>query len=216
MKESQAVAELLEVTFNKIHQEQMQEIPILNSLIAVEALGFHEYQGRIVGIVITPWMMNMFMLPKDGEDWSQYEIGHKLPHQFPSNTYKFMVNEIDGIGYCQTYSIFSPMHEFANHEHALSAAQSFLDTMMIERDPQQNEEPDEELLGRILRGEEAPLSHDELAGFEHAETNAPEKAASESIASEIKSKPDYANINTIEEKIMTRRDLLRGSFMRST
>lgn len=206
MKEPQVVAELLEVTFNKIHQEQMQGIPILNPLITVETLGFHEYQGRIVGIVITPWMMNMLMLPKDDEDWSQYNIGHKLPHQFPSSTYKFMVNEIDGIGFCQTYSIFSPMREFVNHEHALSAAQSFLDTMMIERDSQQNEEPDEELLGRILRGEEPPLSHDELAGFESVETN----------VSEVNSKPDYANINTIEEKIMTRRDLLRGRFMINT
>jgi [NiFe] hydrogenase assembly HybE family chaperone len=63
MNTPQTAAEKLEQIFNKIHQEQMQGIPILNNMLKVQALGFQEYQGRIVGILITPWLMNLVMLP---------------------------------------------------------------------------------------------------------------------------------------------------------
>ncbi|MFK5986587.1 MAG: [NiFe]-hydrogenase assembly chaperone HybE [Pseudomonadota bacterium] len=199
MKQPALIAEQLEASFNHIHLQQMQGIPILNPLIKVQALGFQEYQGRIIGIIITPWLMNVVMLPKDNEDWRQYQIGHKIPHEFPSNQYKFMVNEIEDIGYCQTYSIYSPMNEFANHEHALSAAQSFIDTMMVERDPRL-EQPDEELFGRILRGEEQPeLTMEELAILENnGETIVPIETT-------------IVQVNV--EKKLSRRDLIRGNFM---
>jgi [NiFe] hydrogenase assembly HybE family chaperone len=63
MNTPQTAAEKLEQIFDKIHQEQMQGIPILNNMLKVQALGFQEYQGRIVGILITPWLMNLVMLP---------------------------------------------------------------------------------------------------------------------------------------------------------
>jgi hypothetical protein len=39
------------------------------------------------------------MLPGEKDKWSNLKMGKKQPHKFPSSTYKFMVNEIDGIGY---------------------------------------------------------------------------------------------------------------------
>ncbi|WP_445083890.1 [NiFe]-hydrogenase assembly chaperone HybE [Candidatus Vondammii sp. HM_W22] len=32
----------------------MQEIPILNPAIKVQALGFQEYQGRVLGVLLHP------------------------------------------------------------------------------------------------------------------------------------------------------------------
>jgi hypothetical protein len=48
------------------------------------------------------------------------------------------------------------MSEVANQEHALAAAQAFLDTRIVERDPNAPPAVDEALLGRIMRGEESP------------------------------------------------------------
>ncbi|MCU7844275.1 MAG: [NiFe]-hydrogenase assembly chaperone HybE [Candidatus Thiodiazotropha sp. (ex Monitilora ramsayi)] len=195
MQDLDQLTQTIEASFNRIHDEQMQGLPLLNPMLRVETVGFQHYDGRTVGIVITPWLMNLILFPAEGEDWSQMELGHKQPHRFPSNRYKFMVNEIDGLGRCQTHSLFSPMHEFVNHDHAVAAAQSFMETLMVEVEKPDEDPYDEELLGRILRGEETPEV--EMDGFALAE----QKAAAGNM-------PD---METAEPGI-TRRDLLRGGW----
>ncbi len=200
MRNPQAVAEFLEQTFECIHREAMQGIPILNPAIGVQALGFREYQGRVLGVLITPWLMNLVMLPGEGEDWSGMELGHKQPHRFPSKTFKFMVNEIDGIGPCQTHSLYSPMYVFASHEQAVNVAQAFLDTLMVEAELTEQDLVDEELLGRIMRGEEA--SEVELEGSAAMETM-------ETGAAPVRGR---SVMEVRVENKLSRRDLLRGSF----
>ncbi len=200
MNDPQLAAETLEQIFRQIHQQQMVGIPILNNMLKVQALGFQEFQGRIIGILITPWLMNLLMLPGDNDDWSALELGKKQPHRFPSKTFQFIVNEFDGIGKCQTYSLFSPMSEFANQDHALAAAQSFLDTLMVETELAEDNVIDDELLGRIMRGEETPeVNLDDFAVIDATETVTPVRGAPE--------------IKLRVEKKLSRRDLLRGSFL---
>ena len=68
------VGQQIEQTFNRIHLENMQGIPILNPVIEVQALGFQEFEGRVLGIIITPWLMNVVILPREDEDWSQMQL----------------------------------------------------------------------------------------------------------------------------------------------
>jgi [NiFe] hydrogenase assembly HybE family chaperone len=154
-------------------------------------------------VLITPWLMNLVMLPGEGDDWSGLELGKKQPHRFPSNTYKFMVNEIDAIGKCQTHSLFSPMNEFVNQDHALAVAQSFLDALMVESKPTEEDLVDEKLLGRIVRGEETPEVN--LDDFAVTVTEAVETAAVP-----VRGQP---GMKVRVEKKLSRRDLLRGSFL---
>ena len=58
MKDPQSAAKTVQQAFERVHRESMQNIPILNPRINVQTLGFQYYQERIVGIVITPWLMN--------------------------------------------------------------------------------------------------------------------------------------------------------------
>jgi len=202
MNDPQAVAASLEQTFRRIQREEMEGIPILNPAIQVQALGFHECQGRVLGVLITPWLMNVVMLPGEGEDWSGMELGHKQPQKFPSKTYKFMINEIDGIGPCQTHSLYSPMREFASQQQAVSVAQSFLDALMVERELTEEERVDEDLLGRIMRGEETPeVNLDDFAVIE------PVDVAASAVRGQPASKVRVA-------ETLSRRDLLRGRFLR--
>jgi len=121
VKDPHSISTIIQSTFEKIHNENMQGIPILNSRVKVQALGFQEYQDRIIGIIITPWLMNLVLLPAAEENWSEMSLGQKQTHEFPSSKYKFLVNEIDGIGFCQTHSLFSPMNNFVSHEQAQAA-----------------------------------------------------------------------------------------------
>lgn len=166
MQDPQTIARQLEQTFNKIHVENMQGIPILNHNIRVEALGFQIIEGRMIGIIICPWLMNVVLLPRDDEDWSDKELGHKQPHEFSSRIYKFMINEYDGIGTCQTHSLYSPMREFSCHKQAVSAAQAFLGDLNVKRELSEEERVDEELLGKVLREEDVAINLDDFAVIE--------------------------------------------------
>jgi len=193
----ESISVILEKTFEKIHIENMQGIPILNSRIKVQALGFQEYQGRVVGVIITPWLMNLVLLPGNEDDWSDLTLGHKQSHEFPSGNYKFLVNEIDEIGYCQTHSLFSPMNNFISQEQAVTEAQNFLDKLFIDPEPGAEVQVDEELLGRIMRGEETP-DLDDFATIESYEKVIPVK--------------NITDIKIPERKNIDRRSLLRGKF----
>ena len=198
MKDSQQIALQLEQTFNKIHVESMQGIPILNPVIKVQALGFQEYQGRVLGIIIAPWLMSVVILPTEDEDWSKMNLGDKRPQKFCHKTYKFMLNEFDGIGLCQTHSLYSPMRDFSSHEQALRVAQEFLDSLKVERELSEDEQVDEELLGRIMRGEEtAEVNLDDF------DVVAPMQAGPAPVRGQ-------SGLKVKLQKKISRRNLLRG------
>ena len=41
----------------------MKGMPIYNPTLAVEAVGFREHEGRQAGVMVTPWFMNLTVLP---------------------------------------------------------------------------------------------------------------------------------------------------------
>ncbi len=197
MNELQQISDRIEQSFQRIHLENMRGIPILNPQIGVQALGFQYWQDRALGVIITPWMMNLVMLPAQGEDWSQMELGHKQPHEFPSRSYKFMINDIEGIGPCQTYSMCSPMRDFSSHQQALQVAQDFLDALMEEGTPTEEDLVDADLLGRVMRGEDT--SDIDLSQFDTTDPIA-------STRVEAEEEPHSA-----VDKVISRRNLLRGN-----
>ncbi len=198
---AQSIASTVEQVFTKIHLENMQGIPILNPRIHVQTLGFQLFEGRMIGIVITPWLMAMIMFQSEDEDWSELALGRKMPHVFPAKKIKFMVNEFDGLGVCQTHSLHSPMNAFSNQQHALAVARDFIDTLLVDAEADAQDSVDENLLGRIMRGEDTPeVNLDDFATIEPHEKSIPINVITER-------KPVKATFD--------RRDLLRGRFTRN-
>lgn len=134
MNDPAALATSLEVAFTRILDEQMAGIPILNERLRVQAVDFQAHQGRPIGVLITPWVMNLMVFPGDQDDWEALEVGHKLTLEFPAQTHELTINEIDELGKCQTYSLYSPMREFQDQAHAVTVARKFLDDLMTEQD----------------------------------------------------------------------------------
>lgn len=143
--------------FERIHREQMAGLPLLNNKLSVTTLGFQEFEGRILGMLITPWMMSLLRFPGPQDDWQSLALGSKHMIDFPSGSYRFLINVIDGLGVCQMHSLHSPMHPFGNQGEAIARATAFLDKLLV-NPPQgvQNDPVDEELLGKIMRGEKVP------------------------------------------------------------
>ncbi|MES9853215.1 MAG: [NiFe]-hydrogenase assembly chaperone HybE [Candidatus Thiodiazotropha sp. L084R] len=193
MQDLEHLTRQIETVFKGIEQEQMQGIPLLNPALKVETIGFQHYQGRPVGVLITPWLMNLVLLPGDDDEWSDLKLGEKHQHRLPANEYRFMVNEIEGIGICQTHSLYSPMHEFMDQDHAVAAAENFMKMLMVEVETPDSDPHDEALLGRILRGEE--VAEVEMDGFAIAEA---------------KCKREGSSVESTEEELISRREFLRG------
>lgn len=120
----------LEVQFRHIQRERMQGLAQLNPNLHVEAVGFRQWNGFCLGVLITPWFMNLMLLPPEGDSWKELRIGHKQHHQMPSGPYEFILGEEEGIGRYQMCSLFSSVFEFADQATAVATAEAAMDALM--------------------------------------------------------------------------------------
>ncbi len=153
MPDFTSIIQKLEKAFLKVQLEQMQNVPILNDALKVEATAFIKYKDNCLGILITPWFMNVVLLSDKPEVEQKLEIGSKQEHKFPSGSYEFTVNEVDGVGYYQSHAIYSPMMDFNNQTDAKIKADEFM-TQLLMDNAQVEEGVDKERLQRFLNGEE--------------------------------------------------------------
>ncbi|MEJ2592737.1 MAG: [NiFe]-hydrogenase assembly chaperone HybE [Candidatus Thiodiazotropha sp.] len=124
------LTEGLEQSYRRIQRERMRDLPFLNPALRVKAVGFRHWQGRCLGVLITPWFMNLMLLPCEGDEWQELQIGDKQRHLLPSGSYEFIVGEEAGIGRYQMCSLFSPMFEFADQETAEATALAAMEALM--------------------------------------------------------------------------------------
>ncbi|MCG8428289.1 MAG: [NiFe]-hydrogenase assembly chaperone HybE [Chromatiales bacterium] len=181
----------LERVFNRIHQERMQGIPILNPEVKVQAVGFQIWGDSYLGVMVTPWFMNLMLIPQNRADNPLPELGEQVIRKLPSQEYKFTVNEIEELGPCLTHALYSPMSKFPDHTTAVQTAEAFLATLMDES-VEQIDNIDEARMARYLNGEEM----EQIRLAEEAEKQAAEIT------------PESA-----EPKQISRRDLIRGAFL---
>ncbi|WP_417240363.1 [NiFe]-hydrogenase assembly chaperone HybE [Celeribacter halophilus] len=112
--------------FTEVWHAKMRDVPIVNKLLHVQAVGFMEYEGRPLGVLISPWFMNLFQLPAEGEDWSGLIAGEKEIISFPSGDYEFIHNTREQTGGYKACSLFSPMGEFKTQAQAVDVAKAVM------------------------------------------------------------------------------------------
>jgi [NiFe] hydrogenase assembly HybE family chaperone len=124
----------LESAFLQIQKERMKDVPVINHKLHTRAIGFRHWENYQFGILITPWFMNLILLPEanNNRDRNRDKVGSIHHHQFPSGTYEFVTTFEAEIGYYQSCSLFSPMFEFANQQAAELTAKQALLAMMDE------------------------------------------------------------------------------------
>jgi len=113
---------------------KVKGMPIYNPTLAVEAVGFRLYEGRQVGVIVTPWFMNLTVLPC-AEDQKAWVTGGSVRLVFPSGAYDFVVTNLDGVGLVGACSLFSTMFEFTDHEAAQLAATTIAEAVFEPEQP---------------------------------------------------------------------------------
>ncbi|BAI75488.1 rubredoxin (plasmid) [Azospirillum sp. B510] len=122
---TEAIARL-EAAFREIHTAQMRGMPIVNDALAVKAVGFRRHDQRWLGALVTPWFLNLVLLPGEEDEWSGLVPGAKELIEFPSGRYEFVHANRKGVGAYKACSLFSPMFEFASMLQATETAASAL------------------------------------------------------------------------------------------
>jgi [NiFe] hydrogenase assembly HybE family chaperone len=130
MSESRAAdpAPRLEAAFGRIWRTRMQGLPFLNANLRVEAVGFRPWQGQWLGALVTPWSVNLVLLPGEGE-WTPLAEGAERFVTLPAGRFRFIAGHDDDVGEHHACSLFSPAQEFADHETARAVAAAALEAL---------------------------------------------------------------------------------------
>jgi [NiFe] hydrogenase assembly HybE family chaperone len=139
----QARAAQLEQVFAHIGATRMHGVPMLNTALRVQAVGFEvvvEGEAHVLqGILITPWFMNLLRLPlvpdATSATTSAPEPGSKRSHLCGEQLFEFISGQEEALGSFEACSLFSPMFEFANQAGAVSTATEILKLLRTPPEP---------------------------------------------------------------------------------
>jgi [NiFe] hydrogenase assembly HybE family chaperone len=126
-KRCQDLSERLVALYRAIHANAMRDVPVCNEALVVEAVGFHRHEGHALGILITPWFMNLARTELEGGlPLPPAQRGSTLNLVLPAGPIDLVVGELDGFGRIDACSLFSPMFDFADAEAAHQTAEAVL------------------------------------------------------------------------------------------
>jgi len=191
---------LLEATFNHICLHRMQDVPILNHSIKVRCIGFQQWQNSYLCIMITPWFMNLMLLPGEAENWHDKTETAACRHTFPSGQYEFLVGYEPDIGKYQMCSLFSPMFEFSDNDAAVQTAEAAIKELM-NTDNIEHSDIDSEQLEAIWNGTEV-----------HPDRVAARDSSSDAAKDTANAQPRPSLSEKLQQPV-SRRRLLRGAMM---
>jgi len=112
--------------FDTIGRTRMAGLPMLNRALRVEAIGFEvQAEGDALGILVTPWFMNLVRLPLARVDATD-GVGLGSTLELGGRAIGFLGAHEAAIGAFDACSLFSPMFEFANPAAACGVAEAVL------------------------------------------------------------------------------------------
>ncbi len=188
---------LLKSAFNHIYKDRMNDVPIINDKIEVSVIGFQQWQNSYLCIMITPWFMNLMLLPGESENWDDLRETTSVRHTFPSGNYQFLIGYEPDIGKYQMCSLFSPMFEFNDNVAAVETAEVAIRELM-----------------NIENIEISDIDSKQIEAIWDGTEEHPDKIAAREAAEKAKAEaPPRMPLKERMEQPVSRRRLLRGALM---
>ncbi|MEO8755292.1 MAG: [NiFe]-hydrogenase assembly chaperone HybE [Casimicrobiaceae bacterium] len=120
---------------------RMTGLSFVNPALAVEAVGFAPWQGCWLGVLVTPWFMNLILVARDVAVWQSLPQGEKRCYRFPAGAYEFMGAHDELAGEYQLCSLFSPVLQFEDQATARLVAQLARDALFDLENAEKPETP---------------------------------------------------------------------------
>ncbi|MGV6475817.1 [NiFe]-hydrogenase assembly chaperone HybE [Azotobacter vinelandii] len=100
---------------------RMAGLPVYNPALTVELLGWRAVEGvGALGVLITPWCMNLFWQPP--ADAELPASGERAVLSLPSGDYECTLHEDERLGRHASASLCSPMQDFPGQAEARAMA----------------------------------------------------------------------------------------------
>jgi len=91
----------------------MRDLPLYNAGVAIEAIGFRPFgDDALIGVVLTPWFMNLIVLPLEPAPMDMAQIGKSVVVELPAGQRSFVVGGDDIVGLYKAHSLHSPVLNF--------------------------------------------------------------------------------------------------------
>jgi [NiFe] hydrogenase assembly HybE family chaperone len=125
----------LQVVFEGIHRHRMAGLPFLNPALRVEVIESPYRGAEWLGVLITPWLFNLMLLPRDSRDWQGMQQGSKKTWRFPSGDYDFVTGYEPDLGLYQSCVLLAFVGDVPDQESARAAAHKALRGLFEPHEP---------------------------------------------------------------------------------
>ena len=132
-----AVADLV-ARYRAIYDERMRDLPIVNPKLDVEAVGFERWEDKDLGVLITPWFMNLVLLP-DSQRLVDLPQGERVECRFPSGPCELTVYHDEDLGSYLAAVLFSTVVDFPDQDVARAVAEEALAQVLAEPEEKDTE-----------------------------------------------------------------------------
>ncbi|MFL5288775.1 MAG: [NiFe]-hydrogenase assembly chaperone HybE [Rhodopila sp.] len=106
---------------------RMADLPVYNPKLTVQTTAFRRHGSWYVGVVVTPWFMNVIAVPDDPAELPP--SGTSVTVKLPAGLIEAIAADLDGFGRLATASLFSPMNAFGDPAVTAATAQAALDAL---------------------------------------------------------------------------------------
>lgn len=121
-----ATGEALAEAYRRVAERGLSKLPGYNARLAVEAVGFRDWEGHRLGVLIAPWFMNLVLLPGPEDDWSELVRFESTEWKFPADKIIFHPSAMEDAGLHLTASLFTDLRGFPDQDTARAVGQEVL------------------------------------------------------------------------------------------
>lgn len=103
--------------YEQVWHSAMHDMPFVNHALAVDTHGFARVDGDWLGVVITPWFINLFLLPGGGALWADCPTGEQRSVTLPAGLMDFFADnpaDDSGLAAYQYCPLLSPVQSVAD------------------------------------------------------------------------------------------------------
>lgn len=119
--------------FRTISRDRMRGLPICNPNLEVEVVGFRDFEDNRLGVLITPWFMNLVLLPGD-ETWSNMPVGAMDSLSLPGESCELSICKDDLLGTYLSAILFRSVMDFPDQGTAVAVAEEVLKQLFTKPD----------------------------------------------------------------------------------
>lgn len=116
------------------------EIPV-NPLLKYTSVSFCRYRGDWLGVLITPWLMDLVLLPGGGELWGDIPAGQRRYVDLPQGTVAFSAAESPELGSYQHAPLVASVATLPDMSAAISLANQVMSGICIASRPPETPSP---------------------------------------------------------------------------